>query len=181
MKIKTIPLTLIMCSAFAAWGCQSQPGTPNGAPGSKSATVRGDVPAALPDNAFKAVIAVIDPPARLRAGEKQTIQVKVKNGSDVLWYARGARVNTAASNEFYLAVGNRWFDAAGEKLVTDMDGRLGLARDLKPGEETEVPLLVTAPKDPGDYTLEIDLVQEQVAWFHDKGSQPARVKVRVER
>jgi hypothetical protein len=117
----------------------------------------------------------------LRTGQKQTIQVKVKNASDVLWYARGAVANTAPSNMFYLAVADRWFEADGEKLVTDMDGRYGLSRDLKPGEETEVPLLITAPKDPGDYILELDLVQEQVAWFHDKGSGTARVKIKVER
>ncbi|MDQ1706845.1 MAG: hypothetical protein QOJ88_56, partial [Pyrinomonadaceae bacterium] len=48
------------------------------------------------------------------------------------------------------------------------------------GEETTVPLTITAPKTPGEYTLEVDLVQEQVAWFHDKGSASARVKIKVE-
>lgn len=60
-----------------------------------------------------------------------------------------------------------------------MDGRYGLARDLKPGEETEVALAITAPKEPGDYILDVDLVQEQVAWFHEKGSPTARAKVTV--
>src|SRR5918911_1722629 len=52
---------------------------------------------------------------------------------------------------------------------------------LRAGEETEVPLLVTAPKEPGDYLLEVDLVQEQVGWFSDKGSPTARAKVTVVR
>jgi hypothetical protein len=183
MKSKIILLALVVGCSLAAWGCgKSQPSTSNtAAPNATPAAPRGDVPAALPDNAFKAVITVADPPAKLRAGQKQTIQVKVKNASDVLWYARGAVANNAPSNKFYLAVGNRWLEADGEKLVTDMDGRQGLDRDLKPGEETEVPLVITAPKTAGDYTLEIDLVQEQVAWFHDKGSPTAKVKIRVER
>ena len=62
-----------------------------------------------------------------------------------------------------------------------MDGRYGIGKDLKPGEETEVPLLVAAPKEPGEYILEVDLVQEQVGWFSEKGSPTARAKVTVVR
>jgi hypothetical protein len=117
----------------------------------------------------------------LRTGQKEAIEVNIKNASDVLWYARGAAVNNAASNKFYLAAADRWLKADDEKLVTDMDGRYGLPRDLKPGEETKVPLLITAPREPGNYILELDLVQEQVAWFRDKGSATTRLKIQVER
>jgi len=41
--------------------------------------------------------------------------------------------------------------------------------------------LITAPKEPGEYVLEVDLVQEQVAWFRDKGSATAKTKVTVVR
>src|SRR5437763_11639696 len=140
MKTKNILVSILIFALFAVWGCKkSQPGTSNNAP---AAPVRGTVPAALPDNGFKAVVTVANPPAKLRTGQKETIEVKVKNASDVLWYARGAVANTASSNKFYLAAANRWLDADGKKLVTDMDGRYGLPRDLKPGEETEVPLLI---------------------------------------
>ena len=182
MKIKNIFFTLVVCGSLAGWGCnKSQPGTSKTAAPGTSAPAWGTVPSALPDNGFRAVLSVADPPAKLRTGQKETIQVKVKNASDLVWYARGAEVNNAPSNKFYLAVADRWLEADGEKLVTDMDGRYGLPRNLKPAEEMEVPLLITAPKDPGDYILELDLVQEQVAWFHDKGSGTARVKIRVER
>jgi len=136
-------------------------------------------PEALPENAFKASITLVDPPTKLRAGQKQTIQVKVKNASDARWYARGAEINPSTDNKFYLAAANRWLKADDESLITDMDGRYGLTRDLKPGEEAEVPLVITAPKEPGEYILEIDLVQEQVAWFRDKGSATARTKMTV--
>ena len=119
---------------------------------------------------------MVDPPTRLRAGEKVTIQVKAQNTSDVPWKVRGG----GDDNKLYIAVGDRWLMPDGT-LITAQDGRYGLDRNLKPGEETEVPLLITAPKDPGDYILELDLVQEQVAWFHEKGSATARVKIRVER
>jgi hypothetical protein len=95
-----------------------------------------------------------------------------------MWWARGAQVNTRQDNKFYLAAGNRWLKADGE-LLTNMDGRYGISKDLAPGEEAEVPLGITAPKNPGDYILEIDLVQEGVAWFSDKGSPTARTKISV--
>jgi hypothetical protein len=137
-------------------------------------------PHALPDNAFKAQITLPDPPAKLRAGQQERVQVRVKNASDVFWWARGGEQNDRSDNKFYLAAGDRWLKPDGA-LVTDMDGRYGIGKDLKPGEETEIPLLVTAPKEPGDYLLEVDLLQEQVSWFRDKGSQTARAKVTVVR
>ena len=135
-------------------------------------------PAALPNNAFKAEITLIEPPAKLRSGQKETVRVKIKNASDVVWWARGAQINPRPDNRFYLAAGNRWLKSDGT-LLTNMDGRYGIGKDLKPGEETEVPLVITAPKDPGDYTLEVDLLQEQVAWFSDKGSPTAKAKIAV--
>lgn len=137
-------------------------------------------PGPLPDAAFKAQLTLPELPARLRAGQKETVQVRIKNASDVFWWARGGEVNDRPDNFFYIAAGNRWLKPDGS-LVTDMDGRYGISKDLKPGEETEIPLTVTAPKEPGDYLLEVDLVQEQVAWFSDKGSPTARAKVTVVR
>ena len=172
MKISPFLVALAACFALIAIGCQSKP------PGFQPEAAAGQ-PSALPDTAFKASITLVDPPEKLRVGQKETIQVKVKNASDSMWYAHGAQVNTNPDNRFYLAVGNRWLNTRDEKLITDMDGRFGLDRDLKPGEETEVPLVITAPREPGDYTLVVDLVQEQVAWFHDKGSPTASVKIMV--
>jgi hypothetical protein len=176
MKINNYLLALAIPATFLVCGCGKQTTTPSSP---AAATDRSLTPSALPDNGFKAAITLNDPPAKLRAGEKATIQVKVKNASDVLWYARGAKANNSSDARFILAAGDRWLNAADEKLVTDMDGRYGLNKDLRPGEETEIPLTITAPKEPGDYLLEVDLVQEQVAWFHDKGSPTARTKVTV--
>jgi hypothetical protein len=135
-------------------------------------------PSALPTNGFKAEITLIEPPAKLRSGQKETVRVKIRNASDVMWWSRGAPSNTRPDNKFYLAAGNRWLKPDGS-LLTNMDGRYGLGKDLKPGEDTEVPLVITAPNDPGEYTLEVDLVQEQVAWFSEKGSSTAKAKVTV--
>lgn len=170
-------VVLVICCAVVATGCRQPASTTSTERGSK--TVAPGQPQALPENGFKASITLVDPPAKLRVGQKQSIRVKVKNASDVMWYARGAEFNPSTDNKFYLAAGNRWLQSDDESLITDMDGRYGLDRDLKPGEETEVPLLITAPKEPGEYLLEVDAIQEQVAWFRDKGSPTARVKISV--
>src|SRR6185503_15994266 len=133
----------------------------------------------LPDKGFKAEMTLVEPPATLKAGQKATIRVRVKNVSELQWYSHGGLRNTNPDNRFYLAAGNRWLKADGKSLVTNMDGRRGLQRDLKPGEEEEVPLQIAAPKAPGEYILEVDLIQEQVAWFNEKGSPTAKTKITV--
>ena len=131
--------------------------------------------APLNDDAFKAIITMLAPPSRLRAGQKETIQVVVKNASDYLWAARGE-----PGGKFFLNAGDIWFEADGEKLVTNLDGRTTLIHDLYPGEEAQLSLQITVPATPGEYVLEIDMVQEGVGWFKDKGSTPFRIRVQVE-
>lgn len=137
-------------------------------------------PGPLPDRGFRALLAFKDAPTKLRTGQKETVVVRVKNASDVFWWARGGEINNSNSNQFYIAVGDAWLQEDG-KLLTNMDGRMGVGKDLRPGEEVEVPLLITAPTTPGNYILEVDLVQEQVAWFHEKGSPTVRTNVTVVR
>lgn len=181
MKTK---LTLTACALAlllgGAAGCRRKQAAAGGNAADANQAAQAKNARPLPDNAFKAQLTLADPPAKLRAGQQERVTVKIKNASDVFWWARGGELNDNPGNKFVLAAGDRWLKPDG-KLVTDMDGRHGLLKDLKPGEETEVPLLITAPREPGDYLLEVDLVQEQVAWFSDKGSPTARAKVTVVR
>ncbi len=65
------------------------------------------------------------------------------------------------------------------KLLQNDDGRVVLEKDLKPQEEVELILTVNAPKTEGSYLLELDLVQEGVTWFKNKGFPTAKVEVEV--
>jgi hypothetical protein len=174
MRVGKLFAVACVCALLAA-GCKSSNTADTAATPAPART-----PGPLPDSGFKAQLTLPDAPAKLRAGQKETVTVHIKNASDVFWWSRGGEVNERNDNWFYIAAGNRWLKADGS-LVTDMDGRYGISKDLKPGEETEIPLAVTAPKEPGEYTLEVDLVQEQVSWFSDKGSPTARAKVTVVR
>lgn len=183
IDLRKLLVALALISAFTTLSCSSEQAPSNNTISGAASTqpTTPTEPTALPDHAFKAQTTLPDAPTKLRAGQKETVQVKVRNASDAIWYVRGAPVNTNPDNKFYIAAGNRWLKADGATLVTNMDGRYGLPNDLKPGEEVEVPLQITAPKEPGDYVLEVDLIQEQVSWFSDKGSPTAKVKVTVVR
>jgi hypothetical protein len=160
-----------------AIGCKPKPTTTTGSPGS-SATPISRAAAPLPDSGFKAQVTLSDPPAKLRTGQKEVITVKVKNASDVVWWQRGGEINDRPDNKFYIAVGNRWLDKDG-KLTSETEGHNGIPKDLKPGEEAEMTLQITAPKEPGEYTLSLDMVQEGVSWFGGKGSPTTKAKVTV--
>lgn len=137
----------------------AQPAVPKGAP--------------LPDKAFKASINAANAPASMTVGQQATIQVKLKNTSDVAWPAAGD-----ANGKYQVKLGNHWLDTKGKPVVVD-DGRSPLPGDVQPGAEIELPLIVTAPAKPGDYILQLDIVQENVAWSGDKGNRVFRVIVQV--
>jgi SAM-dependent methyltransferase len=137
----------------------------------------GRIPQAkLPRNAVLAEIEPLDRELELEAGGDATVRARVRNAGDAPWPAlMGGRP---------VHLGNHWLDRAGTLLRLD-DGRVPLPHDVAPGQEVELELSVTAPVEPGDYLLELDLVQEGVAWFSQRRrlsrrrSRPARVPVRV--
>lgn len=179
MRFRTAVILIAFVGIIIAAACGGKSNTGNVKPvpsATETATVKGPRP--LPDRGFKAQVTVPDPPVKLRPGQKETITVRVKNLSDVIWWQRGGEPNDRADNKFYMAVGNHWLDKDG-KRTTEMEGHCGAGKDLRPGEETETTLLITAPKQPGEYILEVDMLQEGVCWFGDKGSTTSKTKVMV--
>ncbi|MCI0348105.1 MAG: hypothetical protein L0Z53_01660, partial [Acidobacteriales bacterium] len=128
----------------------------------------------LPDSALRAEIRVTDPPAVMPAGTKQELKVRVRNTGDRLWLER-----ERTGSKYQVALGNHWLDSAGRVLRND-DGRTTLRNDLGPGQEVDLSLVVNTPQRPGDYIIEIDMLQESVSWFGAKGSQTVRLPVRVQ-
>lgn len=129
---------------------------------------------ALPDTAFRAALAWSQPPPeRLRAGERIALELTAKNDSAVRWPSLGED-----DGRYRLFLANHWLRSDGTAAVPD-DGRGPLPFDLAPGEATEVPLVVNAPREPGEYLLEVDVVQEGVAWFGWKGSPTLRQRILV--
>ncbi len=127
----------------------------------------------LPDSAFRAEIEPLARPSALRQGERATLRLRLKNNGDTPWPAWWD-----PHGRYNVNIGNHWLDQDGNMLVHD-DGRMGLDKDLKPGQEVETSLTVTAPDRPGRYVLEVDLVQEANCWFKQKGSPTATISLEV--
>jgi ubiquinone/menaquinone biosynthesis C-methylase UbiE len=125
------------------------------------------------DEMFAAQITV--PTSQLSAapGSPISIVATVKNTSAREWPA-----HDASKTRYPFRLGNHWLTPLGDMKQIN-DTRTELTDDLDPGEEVTLSLTVTAPTEPGDYLLELDMVQEHVAWFKDKGSTTCRIPVHV--
>lgn len=122
----------------------------------------------MPTASFAGEQELIDaPPTPVRTGEHVTLRVRVANRSPAAWSSHGARA---------VRVGGRWRRG---RTVVGHEGRGNLPEDLGPGGEMVVEVTVPAPDQPGDYVLECGLLQEEVAWFVDKGGSMTRSDVVV--
>jgi len=130
--------------------------------------------APLPDSAFRAELGVLYATPEVHAGGKIDLQVLVLNGSNVTW--PGCQ---HGSRDFQIYLGSHWLDSSEQHWTKD-EGRAPLPTDLAPGESTIIGLTLNAPTQPGEYVIELDLVQEKVSWFGLKGSHPKRLRIRVE-
>src|SRR3989440_3682180 len=124
---------------------------------------------------YRAQISLQETLTRFAPGEKKTLTLRIKNTGSMLW-----RAYVSAEGRLQVNASDTWLAEDSETVVNDMDARAALPHDLKSGEEVGLQLNVTAPRTPGNYILEIDMVHEGVAFFYEKNSEPLRLKVRVE-
>ena len=128
----------------------------------------------LPDSGMRAEIRVPDPPTVVAPGQKGELRVHIKNIGNSVWPGC-ERMN----GPFEIRLGSHWL-AKAEQGGTNEIGRSPLPRELRPGDEVDVMFTFNAPTAPGEYILELDLLQEGVSWFVFKGSQTAQVPIKVE-
>jgi SAM-dependent methyltransferase len=127
----------------------------------------------FPESGFKAHLVSRKTHLTAKIRAKTTIRVQVKNRSTRTW------PSGLHGTGCLIRLGNHWCDATGNLQVCD-DGRQDLPRDLEPGEEIELALTVTVPSTPGNYILELDMVQEGVTWFAATGmSEKVAIPVQV--
>ncbi|HET9142501.1 class I SAM-dependent methyltransferase [Actinophytocola sp.] len=116
--------------------------------------------------AMRAGIRVLDPPGDMTAGRTAVVRVAVTNDGTHSWPVG-----------HMIKLGNHWYHD--DVMVIQDDARTDLPWDVAPGETAELDLMVTAPVRPGAYRLELDMMQEHVAWWQDEGSRPVSVDVEV--
>ena len=105
----------------------------------------------------------------VKTGEVFRIPVLLKNTSRQKWIVQG-------NNKIRLAY--HWLKKTGEMVIHD-GIRSSIPRNVNPGEKVEVSAKVKAPTAAGEYILEFDMVQEQVAWFGSRGTKTLRLDVVV--
>ncbi|MFQ5813750.1 MAG: N-acetylmuramoyl-L-alanine amidase [Anaerolineae bacterium] len=114
-----------------------------------------------------------DTPTTMLANSTHKVNLSAQNAGTLTWPADG---------ENPVRLGYRWYDEGGEPVIQppEHDHRTPLDEDV-PFAHTAVfsPALVTAPGEPGQYTLKWDLVHEDVTWFADQGSATLDVTVSV--
>jgi SAM-dependent methyltransferase len=123
----------------------------------------------LPANAFSAAISCPLERIVLTPGEVATFRVTVENTSLTQWNY---------NEPFSLHLGNHWLGPDGSMHVVD-DGRTRLPMGVLPGQAISMVLQAKAPAVAGNYILELDVVQERVAWFKDRRSQTCQIEATV--
>ena len=99
------------------------------------------------------------------------IKVKVKNLSNSTW--------PSERGKYPINIAYHWLDKSGKMIVLD-GARTPLPNDFGPNKEVVLDANVKTPDQAGEYICEFDMVQESVVWFKDKGSNTAKIKVKVE-
>lgn len=121
----------------------------------------------LPPDAWRAGVRLSGGPPAFSAGSAVALELRVRNDSAVAWPASA-----------WIQVGYHWRLPGGAVAVLD-GGRTLLDTDLGPTQECTVRLEVVPPAEPGEYVLEVDLVQEPISWFSNRGSPTLRLPVTV--
>jgi SAM-dependent methyltransferase len=125
----------------------------------------------LPENGRHAEIRFASKLVRVPPASRVHLIVRVVNVSDAFWPGAGRE-----DGHFSIRVGNHWLSRWRKRVLQFDDGRGELPHDVPPGEEAEIGIEITTPSKPGRYLLELEMVQEHVAWF----GTPLRVEVAVD-
>lgn len=178
MPLRKLIAVVSMCAALAASaGCGGGGGGEVGAGANAGAAPATTAPVAtepMPDGAFRATITAENPPTRLSPGQQVELKLKVKNNGSAAWPLQGR----PGTGHFQVNLGGHWVGPDDKQVKVEQ--RIAQPFSIGPGAEGEMAYTIRAPDKPGSYVVEIDMVQEMVAWFEEKGSQPLRLNVKVE-
>jgi len=109
-----------------------------------------------PEHHFAARLSVLaELPSLLYPNEVIRLPLRVMNTSPRLWLCGG---------DTPVHVTYHWLNADRSNVVRD-GLRAGFAEDIKAGDDCVIAAQIQAPDKPGQYCLQLTLVQELVAWF----------------
>lgn len=102
----------------------------------------------------------LDPkiPSTVPAGSIFRVSVNALNDGYSLWRSKVSTPEPIGT----VYLGSRWIQDGNEPWISE---RALLPSDISPGQNTTVEMEISAPPYPGDYVLELDLVNEGITWF----------------
>lgn len=130
----------------------------------------------LPEEAFLGQAAVVEQDiGTVPAASVFSLQVELTNDSQYQWFSPLGHV----IRPFGIYLGHHWasVDSALPPVEQPRTWIEDAVDQSSPGLHV---MTIRAPDVPGEYYLEIDLVQESVCWFKSRGFLPARLHVNVE-
>ncbi len=108
----------------------------------------------LPASGYHGRITVDDVPRIMEPGSRATINVVVRQDSDVAW---------APTEQSGLVVGSRWLDANGH-VLKNISCRAALPA-MAPNSFVALDMKIMAPDNAGQFTLNVELCEEGNRWF----------------
>ena len=109
---------------------------------------------------------------RVAAGEIIRIPIEIENTGDTLWLvSRSAPKGT-------VRLGVKVFKE-NDEVIDEVHGSPPLPRALAPGERILLTVTYAAPTATGRYKLKIDLLDQDICWFEERGSQPLEMQFEV--
>jgi 2-polyprenyl-3-methyl-5-hydroxy-6-metoxy-1,4-benzoquinol methylase/glycosyltransferase involved in cell wall biosynthesis len=104
-------------------------------------------------------------PLTVEAGKPFEVAVSITNIGDTLWLT-GQTVRAGI-----VMPGIRVLDERGA-IISERHGHPMLPRAIVPGQAFTLNLEFIAPRIPGVYSAKVDLVDQHVCWFEERGSKP---------
>jgi len=123
----------------------------------------------IPLTEFAANIQIISKIEKLHTSEVIAAEVKITNTSTQSWRAKG---------QLPVHFSYHWRDLNGNLL--EYNGlRTALSRDILPNESIRMMVNIKTVSKVGNAILQLTLVQENVAWFEDRGMKPLELMVNL--
>ena len=132
----------------------------------------------LEETGFALVLSARNVPTQWQKNELRQCAIRVKNNGNVTLSSAGS--DFSVPGKYAIRLSYRWIEADNSvQSLVGLDNRTALPTAVKPKAEITMNMEIKAPSRPGKYWLEIEAVQESVAWFKDKGSPGIRIDVEV--
>ena len=121
------------------------------------------------DECFRVKWDVANAPSTMKANTVVPLDVTITNVTECTW-PDVATADPKKDGSYAVRLSHRWNGKDLGKLA-EYTARYDLPSPLGPGQSATIHVLVNTPPSPGQYRLQVDAVQELMAFFEWKGAQ----------